>query len=119
MSDQSELRLVIDFEVTDTDRFRSAVSQAVEVSDAEAGTIHYDWYIDEEAGTARLYEAYESAEAISAHAEGRVFTELLPLLESACNITHIDAFGDSEVLAAAEFLGPVKLWGTPFEAINR
>ena len=113
----SELRLVLDFAVTDLDTFTSAVRSAVEVSAGEPGTVHYDWYIDEEAGTARLYEAYESAEAVAAHVAGKVFTELLPVLASSSRITNIDAYGDPAVLGPAEALGPVKLWGEPFAAV--
>ena len=119
MRSSDELRFVIDFEVTDLDTFRKAVADAVEVSRGEPGTLLYDWYIDEEAGHARLYEAYESADAIQVHAEGKVFSEIGPALFASSKITHIDAYGDPEVQKVAEMLGPIKLWGKPFESLGR
>ena len=116
MRNSSELRFVIDFEVTDLEVFRSAVRDAVEVSASEPGTLLYDWYVDEETGRARLYEAYDSADSIMAHAEGKVFTEIGPVLFGCCRITHIDAYGDAEAQKIAEALGPVTLWGKPFAA---
>jgi hypothetical protein len=110
MRNSSELRFVIDFEVTDLEVFKSAVRDAVEVSAAEPGTLLYDWYIDEAAGRARLYEAYDSADSIMAH------TEIGPVLFGCCRITHIDAYGDAEAQKIAEALGPVTLWGKPFAA---
>ena len=109
---------MIDFEVIDEPAFRSVVAEAVEVSRGEAGTLLYDWYIDDDGGRARLYEAYASAEAITEHAEGRVFTDLASRLFSSGRVTHIDAYGDPEILKVAELLGPVTLWGEPFEALD-
>jgi len=116
MRTAAELRFVIDFDVIDTRAFRSAVAEAVAVSRDEPGTLLYDWYIDEAGAKARLYEAYESAAAIQAHAEGPVFTEIGPRLFESSRVAHIDAYGDPEVMKIAEILGPVTLWGEPFEA---
>lgn len=116
MRTSAELRFVIDFEVTDEEGFRSVVRDAVEVSAAEPGTLLYDWYIDPSGTRARLYEAYESEAAIIAHGEGPVFTELAPRLLASSRITHIDAYGDPEVMKVAEILGPVTHWGEPFAA---
>ncbi len=118
MRSSEELRFVIDFEVTDLATFRKAVADAVEVSRGAPGTLLYDWYIDDASGHARLYEAYESADAITAHAEGKVFTEIGPVLFSCSKVTHIDAYGDPEVQKVAELLGPITLWGKPFEALD-
>ena len=107
---------MIDFEVTDLDTFRAAVLDAVAVSAGEPGTLLYDWYIDEESGRARLYEAYDSVESIMAHAEGKVFSEVGPVLFGCCKVIHIDAYGDAEAQKIAEMLGPVTLWGKPFAA---
>lgn len=113
-----ELRLVIDIEVTDPDRFRELVAECVAISRDEPGTLVYDWYHDHENGTARLYEAYESPAALAAHTSGRVFTEVGPKLLETCRFVGIEAFGDPDTLRGAEMLAPTKLWGHPFEALR-
>jgi quinol monooxygenase YgiN len=117
MRSDEEVRFVIDIEVKDVERFKEVVQKCVEVSRNEPGTLVYDWYIDEEKGRARLYEAYESLDAVKAHAAGPVFTDVgLPLMEIA-NFVHMDAFGD-----VGEFLKrplwPTTVWGPPFAALN-
>jgi quinol monooxygenase YgiN len=114
----TELRIVIDIEVTDVDRFKELVAQCVAISRDEPGTLVYDWYCDEEAGTARLYEAYESPSALAVHTSGPVFTEVGPKLMETCRFVGIEAFGDPETLRGAEALAPTKLWGLPFEALD-
>lgn len=113
-----ELRLVIDIEVTDLDRFRKLVAECVAISRDEPGTLIYDWYLDPEGRRARLYEAYQSAAALAAHASGRVFSEVGPMLVETCRFVGIEAYGDPEVLKGAEALAPTKLWGRPFEALH-
>jgi len=116
--DNEQLRFVIEIEVTDIDRFKEIATKCVEFSRTEPGTLLYDWYIDEEAKTARLYEAYESVDAVIAHAKGPVFTEIgIPLFET-CKFTKVDCFGDPGKLASREGLWPVTYWGVPFSALK-
>lgn len=113
-----ELRLVLDIDVTDPDRFKELAAECVVISRAEPGTLIYDWYYDDETNTARLYEVYESPEALAAHASGRVFSEVAPKLIETCSFRGIEAFGDPETLKSAEIVGPTKLWGLPFVALH-
>ncbi len=113
-----ELRIVIDIEVSDLDRFKALVAEVVDISRTEPGTLVYDWYCDDEAGTARLYEVYESPEALAAHTAGPVFTDVGPKLLETCRFVAIQAFGDPEVLRGAEALAPTTLWGRPFAALG-
>lgn len=119
MADRSHeaIRFVIDIEVRDVARFKEIAAACVEYSRTEEGTLLYDWYIDEEAGTARLYEAYASVDAVIAHATGPVFTEIgLPLMEVA-TFLHVDCFGDAGKLATGPSFWPTTYWGTPFTSL--
>jgi quinol monooxygenase YgiN len=112
-----EVRFVIDIEVHDIERFKEVVQRCVEVSREEPGTLVYDWYLDEAAGRARLYEAYDSLDSVRAHAAGPVFTDVgLPLMEIS-KFLHMDAFGE-----VGDFLDhpfwPTKVWGAPFAALR-
>jgi quinol monooxygenase YgiN len=118
MRTSEEVRFVIEIEVHgDVDRFKEVVQACVEVSRSEPGTLVYDWYLDEDRKQARLYEAYESVDAVKAHASGPVFTDVgLPLMEL-CRFVHMDAFGDVGDLVDTPFW-PTTVWGAPFVALK-
>ena len=108
------IRFVIQIQVHDIERFTAIVARCVEVSSAEPGTLHYDWYLDEATGAARLVEAYSSVDAVLAHARGPVFTEFGVQLLETCAFVHMDAFGDTGTLAGPAQLWPSTYWGVPF-----
>jgi quinol monooxygenase YgiN len=112
------VRFVIEIEVSDVERFKETVARCVEVSRDEPGTLLYDWDLDEAAGTARLYEAYESLDALRAHATGPVFTDVgLPLMECS-RFVHVDAFGDVGAMAEQATFWPTTFWGAPLASLT-
>lgn len=105
-------RMIVDFEVFDVDGFRALAELASEYCRAESGTLVYEWYLDEETGRARLHEAYESFEALDAHVQGRVFTELGPRFFEVARFEHIDFYGDMPAERAQSApLAPRTIWG--------
>jgi quinol monooxygenase YgiN len=117
MRDGEQIRFVLDFAVDDVERFKQVARACVEVSRDEPGTLVYDWYVDEEAGRARLYEAYADADAVRAHASGPVFTSVgLPLMEIS-TVVNMDAYGDVSALGDFD-LWPTTRWGPPFVALK-
>ena len=117
MRSDEEVRFVIEIEVSDVERFKAIAAECTAVSREEPGTLVYDWYLDEATGRARLYEAYESVDAVRVHSAGRVFTEVgLPLME-VCTFVHVDCFGDVGDLLAASFW-PTTAWGSAFVSSN-
>ena len=50
----------------------------------------YDWYLNDEAHKACLYEAYESFEAIVAHAQGPVFTDIAPKYAGQFSVSRVE-----------------------------
>ena len=118
MSDSAQIRFVFHIEVTDLDVFRSCVDECCAISSTEPGTQVYDWYVDEAAMTARLYEAYDSVDAVIAHAAGAVFTEVGPRLLTSCRFISGDCFGDARRLAEGPQLLPVTYFGTPIAGLS-
>ncbi len=113
------VRFVIRFEILDRERFREMAAAMVAVSLDEPGTVVYDWYVDDAAGTGTLYEAYASAEALRAHGSGAVFTELAPRYADAVRVAQVDAFGAAEGLPRRDVLGaPTTWWGAPIAAVT-
>jgi len=112
------LRFVLQIEVLDVPRFKELVAECLVISRSEPGTLLYDWYLDEERGLARLYEAYESIDALRAHGSGRVFTEVGPKLLEVCRFTNIDAYGDFGGMSGGPTFAPTTWWGPPFAGLQ-
>jgi quinol monooxygenase YgiN len=113
------VRFVIRFEILDADRFREMASAMVAVSRDEPGTVVYDWYLDEPAGTGILYEAYASSEALEEHGSGAVFTELAPQYLDCLRVVSVDVFGEAVDLPRRKVLGaPTTWWGAPIAAVT-
>ena len=119
MRDGEWVRFVIRFEVLDASRFREMATAMVAVGRDEPGTVVYDWYLDETAGTGTLYEAYASSAALQAHGAGAVFSELAPRYADAVRVLCVDAFGAAEGLPRRNVLGaPTTWWGAPIAAVT-
>lgn len=114
MQPSPAIRFVVQIQVHDLAAFKAAVTRAVAVSRTEPGTLLYDWFLDEVSGAARLVEAYDSVEAVLAHARGTVFTEVGPGLLHTCTFVSMDAFGDTGKLGDGAQFWPSTYWGVPF-----
>ena len=114
MQPSPAVRFVVQIQVHDIPGFTAAVAAAVDISRGEAGTLHYDWFLDEATGAARLVEAYDSVEAVRVHVSGPVFTEVGPRLLETCTFVAMEAFGDTGALGEAPQFWPSTYWGTPF-----
>jgi quinol monooxygenase YgiN len=118
MRGNEEVRFVIDIEVSDIEKFKETAAKCVEVSRTEPGTLIYDWYLDEASGRARLYEAYASVEALRAHTNGPVFTDVgLPMM-NVSRFVRVDAFGDFGEMRNQPTFWPTTFWGTPFASLE-
>jgi quinol monooxygenase YgiN len=119
MRDGEEIRLVIEFAVSDMPRFKEMAGAMVELSRAEPGTRVYDWYLDESTGKGCLYEAYESFDAIVAHSRGPVFTEVAPKFAGVFTVEKVDVFGDAAQMAERGDVldAPTSWWGPAIAAL--
>ena len=119
MRDGEWVRFVIHFEVLDLARFREMATAMVVVARDEPGTLVYDWYLDEAAMKGTLYEAYASSDALQAHGQGAVFTELGPKYPDVLRFISVDAFGKAAELPHRNILGaPTTWWGAPIAAVT-
>lgn len=117
MGDPNIPRFVIDIEVHDVEEFTRCITRCTELSREEPGTLIYDWYIDEEQGRARLYEAYESVDALITHIKGPVFSEAGPDLQKTCTFVHVDAYGDLGRMRDRRQFWPTTFWGPAVVAL--
>jgi quinol monooxygenase YgiN len=113
------VRFIIRFEVLDAERFREMAARMVEVSRDELGTVVYDWYLDDGGTTGVLYEAYASQDALTAHSQGAVFTDIGPAYFDCVRVVAVDAFGAAEALERRKILGaPTTWWGASIAAVT-
>lgn len=120
---QHQIRVVAHFEVNPGGRaeFQRLAEEAAVYADAnEPGTLIYDWYIADDGKTARIYELYESSEALLAHLAGKVGTEILPPIMQVAPMTGVEVFGrpSDELIAAARSF-PATLFGKRLTGLNR
>jgi quinol monooxygenase YgiN len=118
MQPSPAIRFVITIQVHDIERFTSLVARCVEISRTEPGTLHYDWFLHEATGEARLVEAYASVEAVRAHTRGPVFTDVGPELLRTCTFVGMDAFGDTGSLGDGPQGWASTYWGAPFAELT-
>ena len=118
MQPSPAIRFILTMQVHDIPGFKDAVTKAVAISRSEPGTLHYDWFLNEETGDARLVEAYDSVSAVIAHSQGAVFTEVGPEMMATCTFASMDAFGDTGKLGEAAQFWPSTYWGPAFAALT-
>lgn len=122
MSDK-RIRIVAYLELTPgkQDKFEELVRQAVDyVSASEPETLIYDWYVSDDGTSARIYELYESAEAVLTHLGGKAVSEILPSIIEFAPLTRIEAFGKpSDQLVSAASQLPVTFYGEAFAGLDR
>lgn len=118
-----KIRVVAHFEINPGGRseFERLAKEAAGYADEnEPETLVYDWYVADDGETARIYEVYESSEALLAHLGGKIGTEILPPIMKAAPMTRVDLFGpasDQLVAAAGNF--PATLFGGRFTGLSR
>lgn len=119
----NQIRVVAHFEInpSERDEFERLAKQAATYADEnEPGTLTYDWYVANDEKTARIFELYESSEALLAHLGGKVGTEILPPIMQVAPMTAVDIFGRaSEQLIAAAQNFPATLFGERLTGLSR
>ena len=115
MKDSTEIRLIFAFNINDIEQFSQLVKAcSAYVAANEPGTLSYDWYIDKDRTSGKLYEVYENAAAFERHVTGPVFTEIVPQYIHSMSWSNIEAFGDMPDIffAMTKDLAAVT-WGEP------
>lgn len=119
----NQIRVVAHFEINPGERVefeRLAREAAAYADESEPGTLTYDWYAADDDKTARIYELYESSEALLAHLGGKVGTEILPSIMQVAPMTAVEIFGRaSEQLTAVAQNFPATLFGERLTGLTR
>lgn len=90
------VHFVVDLEINEgeVDQFAAVAQEMTEWTQAERGTIVYDWFMNGDRKRCRLLETYADAEAARAHVEGRVVQSLVPKLLGHSRLSGFEVYGD-------------------------
>ncbi len=111
MSDNVHWVLEIEIKQGELDNFKALMIEMVEATRAnEPGTMNYEWFISDDAGSCHIYERYADSAATMIHLEsfGQNFAERFM---AAVTPTGLVVYGDpnDEVRAALSAFGPVHM----------
>ena len=105
------VRLTVNLVVNDgqLEAFKSIAQSMTSVSQAEPGTLGYEWFVSRDGKQFRLIETYTDAHAVEAHFIGPVVQELVPELAAVSSVDGCEVYGDPgpKVMEMATGLGAV------------
>ncbi len=92
------------------DNFNSLMSEMVESTQSEDGTLMYEWFLSEDKNTCHIYERYADSDAVMAHL-GNFGSKFAARFLEYMEPTELRVYGDptDEVRGGLEGLGPVYL----------
>ena len=90
------VRLTLNMTVNEgqLEAFRGIAAAMTEGSQAEPGTLGYEWFAHEDGKRFRLVETYSNALAVEAHFTGPVVQQWVPKLAVACTVDGFEFYGD-------------------------
>jgi quinol monooxygenase YgiN len=74
--------------------FKELVTAMTAGSEAEAGTLGYEWFFSEDGKTCRLLETYADVNAVTAHFAGPVVRQMVPQMIPLCKLDSFEIYGD-------------------------
>jgi quinol monooxygenase YgiN len=74
--------------------FEAVAKAMTEVSEAEPGTLGYEWFFSADRKQCRLLETYANADAVEAHFRGPAVTELVPRMIPLCTMDRFEIYGE-------------------------
>jgi quinol monooxygenase YgiN len=90
------VRLTVSFKVNEgqMDEFKSIAVSLTDQSNAEPGTLGYEWFVGKDGKSVRLVETYVNSAAIEAHFLGPVVQQGVPKLTTTCSVEGLEFYGD-------------------------
>ena len=76
------------------EEFKTIAAAMTAGSNAEPGTVGYEWFASADGKRYRLLETYVDAAAVEAHFTGSVVGKLVPKLAALCSIDGFEIYGD-------------------------
>jgi quinol monooxygenase YgiN len=92
---EQTVRLAVNFTVNEgqLEEFTSVARAMTAASQAEPGTLGYEWYASADSKRFRLLEIYVDAAAVEAHFMGPAL-ELVPKIAATCSVDLLEIYGD-------------------------
>ncbi len=89
------IRLTVRCTVTEqqVEAFKAVAAQMTEGSNAEPGTLGYEWFAGADGKTFHLLETYTNASAMEAHFMGPVVQQLVPKLVTVSKVEGLSVYG--------------------------
>jgi quinol monooxygenase YgiN len=93
---RAAVHLLVQFTINDEQfaAFEDVAREMTAGSQAEPGTLAYEWYVSSDRKQGRLLESYTSGDALLAHFNGPVVQQLLPKMRQSVTIDRFEAYGD-------------------------
>jgi len=93
--DKRTVRLLVNFTVKDgqLDEFTHVAEAMTAASQAEPGTLGYEWFASADGKCFRLLETYVDAAAVEAHFTGPAL-QLVPKIAATCSVDLLEVYGD-------------------------
>lgn len=90
------VRLAVELTVHDgqLEEFKNVAKAMTAESEAEPGTLGYEWFSSADGKRWRLLETYLDSGAVEAHFAGPVVGELVPKMMPLCKIDRFEIYGD-------------------------
>jgi quinol monooxygenase YgiN len=90
------VRLAVDMTVNEgqLDAFKELAKAMTAGSEAEPGTLGYEWFFGKDGRSCRLLETYVDADAVAAHFAGPVVRQLVPRMIPLCKMDRFEIYGD-------------------------
>jgi len=90
------VRLTVNLVVNDgqLETFKSIAQSMTSVSQAEPGTLGYEWFSSADGKRFRLVETYVDSSALEAHFMGPAVQQWVPKLAAVCKVAGFEIYGD-------------------------
>ncbi len=90
------VRLTVNLVVSEEqlEAFKDIAQSITDVSNAEPGTLGYEWFASSDGKRYRLVETYADAKAVEAHFMGPAVQEWVPKLAAVCKVEGFEIYGD-------------------------
>jgi quinol monooxygenase YgiN len=101
------VRLTVNLTVNEgqIETFNSIAKAMTEVTNAEPGTLGYEWFADSDGKRFTLLETYEDTAAIEAHFMGAAVQQWVPKLAATCSVDGFVIYGEPGPKVAAMAAG--------------
>jgi len=101
------VRLTVNLVVNDgqLEAFKSIAQTMTAVSQAEPGTLGYEWFSSADGKHFRLVETYVDSSALEAHFMGPAVQQWVPKLAAVCKVDGFEIYGDPGPMVAQMAVG--------------